>query len=192
MRVSRAQATENRLKVIDVASQLFREHGFDGIGLNDLMKGAGLTQGGFYKQFESKEDLAAKACARAMEHASERWSAAASAQPERPFDALIDFYLSPAHRDETAKGCPIVALGSDAARHGADVKASFEPGVKAHLDVLDGHMAVVDGENPRAKSMAVLATMVGALLLSRSVSDKTLSEGFLEAAAAEIRRAVAT
>ena len=83
MRVSRAQAEANRETVIDVASRLFRERGFDGIGLKDLMKGAGLTQGGFYKQFESKDDLAAQASRRALESAFSRWSAAAGANPER-------------------------------------------------------------------------------------------------------------
>ena len=84
MRVSRTQAAENRETVINVASRLFRERGFDGIGLKDLMKGAGLTQGAFYKQFESKEDLAARASRRAMESASRRWSAAAEANPQDP------------------------------------------------------------------------------------------------------------
>jgi len=78
MRVSRTQAAENRQTVINVASRLFRERGFDGIGLKDLMKGAGLTQGAFYKQFASKEDLAAQASRRALESVSSRWSAAAS------------------------------------------------------------------------------------------------------------------
>ena len=81
MRVSRTQAAENRETVINVASRLFRERGFDGIGLKDLMKGAGLTQGAFYKQFASKEDLAAQASRRAMESATHRWSAAAEANP---------------------------------------------------------------------------------------------------------------
>ena len=84
MRVSRVQAAENRQTVIDVASRLFREHGFDGIGLKDLMKGAGLTQGAFYKQFASKEDLAAQASRRALESATRRWSAAAAEQSEGP------------------------------------------------------------------------------------------------------------
>ena len=81
MRVSRAQAEENRQTVINVASRLFREHGFDGIGLKDLMEGAGLTQGAFYKQFASKDDLAAQASRRALESAPRRWSAAAEANP---------------------------------------------------------------------------------------------------------------
>ena len=130
MRVSRIQAAENRETVINVASRLFRERGFDGIGLKDLMKGAGLTQGAFYKQFASKEDLAAQASRRALESASRRWSAAAAANPEDPLGAVIAFYLSMGHREEKMDGCPIVALGSDAARQGSDVKASFEAGIK--------------------------------------------------------------
>src|SRR6266496_6405490 len=92
MRVSRTQAAENRQTVINVASRLFREHGFDGIGLKDLMKGAGLTQGAFYKQFQSKDDLAAQASRRALESAFGRWSAAAD--PQDPLGAVIAFYLS--------------------------------------------------------------------------------------------------
>ena len=94
MRVSRIQAAENRETVINVASRLFRERGFDGIGLKDLMKGAGLTQGAFYKQFASKDDLAAQASRRALESASRRWSAAAAANPQDPLGAVIAFYLS--------------------------------------------------------------------------------------------------
>jgi TetR/AcrR family transcriptional repressor of nem operon len=128
MRVSRIQAAENREAVINVARRLVREHGFDGIGLKDLMKGAGLTQGAFYKQFASKDDLAAQASRRAMASGFNRWSATAAANPDDPFGALIALYLSPEHREERMDGCPVVALGSDAARQGAAVKASFEPG----------------------------------------------------------------
>src|SRR3954451_23233908 len=118
MRVSRIQAAENRETVINVASRLFRECGFDGIGLKDLMKGAGLTQGAFYKQFASKEDLAAQAAKRALESASNRWSTAAAANPEDPLGAVIALYLSTEHGEEKMDGCPVVALGSDAARQG--------------------------------------------------------------------------
>lgn len=188
MRVSRAKAAENRVKVIDVASRLFRKHGFDGIGLNDLMQSAGLTQGAFYKQFESKEDLAVQACERAMERGIERWSEAVAGGPEQPLAALIDFYFRTEHRDELEDGCPLAALGSDAVRHGADVKASFEAGIKAHLDILDGYIPSADGESPRRKSMTALATMVGTLLLSRAVNDQTLSAELLAAGADEVKR----
>jgi TetR/AcrR family transcriptional repressor of nem operon len=192
MRVSRARAAENRETVINVASRLFREHGFDGIGLKDLMKGAGLTQGAFYKQFVSKEDLAAQASKRAMESASSRWSAATAANPKDPLGAIMAFYLSMEHRGETMDGCPIAALGSDAARQGSDVKASFEAGIKAHLEVLDGLIAEAHGKTPSEKSMGILSTMVGAVILSRVVSDPDLAQAFLDAAVEQVREAVAS
>src|SRR6185312_15207399 len=105
MRVSRLQAAENRQTVINAASRLFRQHGFDGIGLKDLMKGAGLTQGAFYKQFESKEDLAAQASKRALESASQRWQAAIAKNPDDPLGAVVALYLSEAHREEKMDGC---------------------------------------------------------------------------------------
>src|SRR3954447_19080812 len=123
MRVSRIQAAENRQAVINVASRLFRERGFDGIGLKDLMKGAGLTQGAFYKQFASKEDLAVEASKRALESASRRWSDAAPAHPDDPLGAVIACYLSGDHRGERMDGGQIVALGADAARQVPEVKA---------------------------------------------------------------------
>ena len=100
MRVSRTQAEENRQTVINVASRLFREHGFDGIGLKELMKGAGLTQGAFYKQFASKEDLSAQAVTRALEIALNRWKAAAEDNPKDPLGEVLAFYLSMEHRAE--------------------------------------------------------------------------------------------
>src|SRR5947207_6088980 len=183
MRVSRIQAAENRQTVINAASRLFREHGFDGIGLKDLMEGAGLTQGAFYKQFASKDDLAAQASKRALESASHRWSGAAAANPQNPLAAVVAFYLSMAHRAERMDGCPIVALGSDAARQGADVKASFEAGITEYLELLDRWVGEAEGEEPGRKAMAVLSTMVGAVLLSRAVNDERLSKRLLQAAA---------
>jgi len=183
MRVSRVQAEENRQAVIDVASRLFREHGFDGIGLKDLMAGAGMTQGAFYKQFESKEDLAAQASRRALEWALGRWSAAAASNPGDPLSAVVDFYLSQEHCAERPDGCPVVALGADAARHGPDVRASFEAGIKEYLELLGGWIGGADGGEADSKAMAVLATMVGAVLLARSVNDERMSKQFLQAAA---------
>jgi TetR/AcrR family transcriptional repressor of nem operon len=186
MRVSRTQAEKNRQTVIDVASRLFREHGFDGIGLKNLMEGAGLTQGAFYKQFASKEDLATQASKRALESASRRWSAAAEANPKDPLGAVIAFYLSIGHREETMDGCPVVALGSDAARQSVDVKASFEAGIRKYLELLGSWVGDAEGEESSGKAMAILSTMVGAVVLSRAVNDKRLSKQFLQAAAESV------
>ena len=187
MRVSRNQAEKNRQTVINVASQLFREHGFDGIGLKDLMEGAGLTQGAFYKQFESKEDLAVEASRRALESASGRWSDAAAQNPDDPLGAVLGFYLSGDHREERMDGCPVVALGSDAARQGPEVKAAFEAGIKAYLDVLGRFIAEAGGEASSGKAMAILSTMVGAVTLSRVVNDPDLARALLDSAAKQVR-----
>ncbi|RFB76732.1 TetR/AcrR family transcriptional regulator [Methylovirgula sp. 4M-Z18] len=187
MRVSRVQAEENRQAVINVASRLFREHGFDGIGLKDLMESAGLTQGAFYKQFASKDDLMVQASRRALEHAFDRWSAAAAANPQDPFGAVIAFYLSMEHGAEKMDGCPIVALGSDAARQGADVKASFEAGIREYLELLGRWLTDADARESSNKTMAVLSTMIGAVVLSRAVNDQDLSKRFLQSAAESVR-----
>src|SRR5438132_14318697 len=107
MRVSRTQAAENRQTVINVASRLFRERGFDGIGLKDLMKGAGLTQGAFYKQFASKEDLAVAASKRALESCARRWAEAAAGSPDDPLGAVIGAYLGGDDRGGEMDWCPI-------------------------------------------------------------------------------------
>ncbi|MBZ9792144.1 TetR/AcrR family transcriptional regulator [Rhizobium sp. 3T7] len=189
MRVSRAQAEENRDTVINVASRLFREHGFDGIGLKDLMKGAGLTQGGFYKQFSSKDDLAALASRRAMESATRRWSTAA-ATSSNPLEAVMEFYLSPGHLGERADGCPLAALGSDAARQSEEVRRPFEDGIRAHFEVLDELMddTKSPSSSPSGNAMVILSLMVGAVTLSRILEDENLSQSILDAAAAQVRR----
>ncbi len=191
MRVSRAQAEANREAVINAASRLFREHGFDGIGLKDLMKGAGLTQGGFYKQFQSKDDLAAQASRRAIEHATRRWSAVATASPA-PLEAVIELYLSMGHREEKSDGCPLVALGADAARQSEEVRAPFQDGVQAHLQILNELMHEPDGPKAYDKAMAMLSLMVGAVTISRILNDEEMSQRFLDAAADEVRRIAAS
>ncbi|MFS8145754.1 TetR family transcriptional regulator [Rhizobium sp. BR 249] len=187
MRVSRAQAEANRETVINVASRLFREHGFDGIGLKDLMKGAGLTQGGFYKQFASKDDLAALASGRAMESALRRWSRVAAGSAD-PFAAVVGMYLSTGHQEEKGDGCPLAALGSDAARQSEEVRVPFQNGIEAHLQILDELIPASDGTKPYDKAMVVLSLMVGAVTISRVMTDQGMSERLLEAAADAVKR----
>jgi TetR/AcrR family transcriptional repressor of nem operon len=191
MRVSRAQAEANRETVINVASRLFREHGFDGIGLKDLMKGAGLTQGGFYKQFESKDDLVTQASRRAMESATRRWSTVAAGSPD-PLAAVVGLYLSTGHREEKSDGCPLAALGSDAARQSEEVRVPFQDGIEAHLQVLDELIPASDGSQPYDKAMVVLSLMVGAVTLSRIMTDQGMSDRVLETAADAVRHITST
>ncbi|MGF7053252.1 TetR/AcrR family transcriptional repressor of nem operon [Bosea sp. OAE752] len=168
--------------MIETASRLFREHGFDGIGLKDLMAGAGLTQGGFYKQFASKDELTALASRRAIASSAERWSSAAASRPDDPLSAVAEFYLSPEHVAERAEGCAFVALASDAARQGPEVKAEFEAGIRANLDMI----ASLSGEENSDALLAKLSMMVGAVLLSRTVNDETLARRILNAAGSQL------
>jgi TetR/AcrR family transcriptional regulator, transcriptional repressor for nem operon len=183
MRVSRVQAEKNRLAVIDAAARLFRERGFNCIGLDEVMKAAGLTHGGFYKQFKSKEELTVEACNRALATSVEVWAQTVKSAGADPFAALIRSYLSKSHRDDGGKGCPLVALGADAARNSPTLRRSFEAGIKAHLDVLDRTMPAVSAATARDSSIAALSMMIGALLMSRVVEDKALSRRILDAAA---------
>lgn len=178
MKVSRAQAEENRERILDNAAQLFRERGFDGIGLNDLMQAAGLTRGGFYGHFESKDDLAAQATRRALATNREQWKR----QADRSLSAWVKAYLSDAHRDHIGAGCGLVALAGDAARGGPAVREAFAEGVESLVAALQKQMPAADDAARREQSMAMLSTLVGSLLLSRAVGDEGLSRELREAA----------
>jgi TetR/AcrR family transcriptional repressor of nem operon len=183
MKVSRAQAEENRRTVINVAGHLFRERGFDGIGLNDLMSAAGLTHGGFYKQFKSKDDLIVQACERALADSAETWSGIVENGGDDPLTELIDHYLSCGHRDHIGEGCAFAALGPDAVRHGATLIRRFEESIKSHLDILDRATQVSSSPTAADDPVVIFSTMVGALVLSRIVEDEALSRRILDTAA---------
>jgi len=188
MRVSRAQAEENRRTVIEAAGRLFREHGFDGVGLNDLMGAAGLTQGGFYKQFRSKDDLAAQACDRAMADSAREWAHTVESGGDEALARLVGKYLSCGHRDHIGEGCAFAALGPDAARHSPELVRSFEAGLRSHLEILGHAMraAPAPADQGQGDPVVVLSTMVGALLLSRIVEDEALSRRILDSAVGSV------
>ncbi len=117
MKVSREQAARNRENVVEVASRLFRAHGVDGVGIGEVMRACGLTHGGFYNQFESKEALAAEACGAALARSATRWrDLVAGAGEGKAATTIADDYLSPRNRDAAETGCALIALGPDAAR----------------------------------------------------------------------------
>jgi TetR/AcrR family transcriptional regulator, transcriptional repressor for nem operon len=182
MRVSRAQAEENRRTVIEAAGRLFRERGFEGVGLNDLMGAAGLTQGGFYKQFKSKDDLAAQACDRVLADSTERLTHLVESSGENALATIISGYLSAEHRDQIADGCIFPALGPDAARHSPALIRSFETGIRSYLKVIDLAMQASSAQEAERDPAVVLSTMVGALVLSRLAEDETLSNRILNSA----------
>jgi len=184
--VTREQAAAHRQKILDVAGTLFRQHGFDGIGVADIMKHAGLTHGGFYGHFASKDDLAAETCARVM--ASKEWTDRGAGVPNPSFEAVVRGYLSPRHRDDPSHGCLLAAVGSDAVRQPRSVRRAFTEGLRSKVDGLLKLLPERSAVARREKALATMAGLVGALILSRAVDDRKLSDEILEAAAATFGR----
>src|SRR5215813_3639694 len=186
VRVTREQAAANREKILEVAGTLFRERGFDGIGVADIMKRAGLTHGGFYGQFASKDDLAAEVTARVLGKAG--WPERLTGKANPSFGDVVRAYLLPRHRDDPGTGCLLSALGSDAARQPRVVRRAFTDGFRARIDAL---LKLVPGRSRagrREKALATMAGLVGALMLSRAVDDPALSNEILQATATEFGR----
>jgi TetR/AcrR family transcriptional regulator, transcriptional repressor for nem operon len=176
MKVTKAQALANRARIVETAATLFRERGYDGVGVADLMAAAGFTHGGFYKHFGSKTELMAEAAASGLSQALANTEGLDVAQ-------FFKLYLSREHRDARSAGCTMAALGGDAARQSEDVKATFAAGIESTLAALAskgamlGHM---DQRKMRATMIDTLAHAVGALVLSRSCPDDSpLSDEFL-------------
>jgi|SRR6185436_8109038 len=185
VRVTREQATANREKILDVAGALFRERGFDGIGLADIMKRAGLTHGGFYGHFESKDDLAAEITTRILGRAG--WLERLTGTPNPSVRQVVRTYLSKRHRDNAGRGCLFAAVGSDVVRQPKSVRHAFTEGLRARVDALQD---ILPGRAAarRRKALATMAGLVGALILSRAVDEPALSDEILEAAAATLGR----
>ncbi len=189
MRVSKQQMAENRERILDAAAQLFREKGFDGIGVADLMKAAGMTHGGFYGHFASKEDLMAHAVERSMEGGralAEQLAAGAAGRPGGALAAVADWYLSCRHRDEMGEGCAVAALGADAARQGPGVRQAITRGIRSFTERLARLVPGGTEAERRQKALATYATLVGALVLARAADDDALSREVLEAARAAL------
>jgi TetR/AcrR family transcriptional repressor of nem operon len=187
MKVSREQVALNRERIVETAARLFREKGYDGIGVADLMKGAGLTHGGFYGHFESKEALLAEACGKALEGSVERWKRIADKSPETALQKIAANYLSTEHRDHPGHGCPVTALGADVARLGAPARKALTDGARGQMDILAGLIPGQDAADSRRKALAAYAGMVGALVLARAVDDQALSEEVMQAVADSLR-----
>lgn len=166
MKVTKAQAQANRAHVVETASTLFRERGYDGVGVADLMAAAGFTHGGFYKHFRSKADLMAEAAACGIAQ-----TAALTAGVDVP--EFVRRYLSRQHRDTRATGCTMAALGGDAARH-PEAQATFATGIESLLAALnpeDISLDSADAGQARAKVLDMLAHAVGAMVMSRACPD---------------------
>ncbi len=181
MKVSREQAAENRGRILAAAGKLFRQHGFEGISVADLMKKAGLTHGGFYGHFASKEELMAQACTQAFSDTLKLWKTAAENPKPNALGEFAETYLTTRHRDHPGSGCVASALAVDASRQGPQVRAALTAGVREHLDVIAKLSPGKSAPVRREKALVTYAAMIGALVMSRAVDDAELSEEFLNA-----------
>jgi TetR/AcrR family transcriptional regulator, transcriptional repressor for nem operon len=179
MRSSNAQAAENRERIIDEAARQFRARGFAGIGVAELMRGVGLTHGGFYVHFKSKEDLMRLACRRAVDDMLDDWRARAAASPGDPLAAIIRPYLSPEHRDQPGAGCLMAAIGPEAAREAEPVRRTVTECLEDVLDTLAELVPGQDASERRKHAIFLFSTLVGAVVAARAVSDTALSEAIL-------------
>ena len=183
-RVSKQQMERNREEIIQVSSQLFRERGLNGVSVNDLMAAAGLTHGGFYGHFASKDELAAIASRKALEDSRSRWQEITLHADQPDLQTMVEHYLSPAHRDGAKDGCALTALANDIARESADkpVHDVYISGVKAMLDRLESLSTIEDKEQRKQHALAQFAMLSGARALARATAGDTLSDDFLNAA----------
>ena len=181
VRVSREEAAATRERILEVAGTLFREHGFDGIGVADIMKEAGLTHGGFYGHFASKDDLAAEMTGRVTRR--EGWMQRLSGKANPTLEDVVRGYLAPRHRDDPGNGCLFAALGSDVVRQPSAVRRAFTDGLRSRVEALRKLVPGRSSAARRRQALATLSGMVGALMLSRAVDDPTLSAEILAAAA---------
>jgi TetR/AcrR family transcriptional regulator, transcriptional repressor for nem operon len=186
MKVSKQKMAEHREQIIAAAAKEFREKGFDGIGVADLMKEAGLTHGGFYGHFTSKQELIRLASQKALCEIANIWKKVIGEAPDKPLEALAKFYLSPRHQSHPETGCLFATLGGELARQPRSVKEAVTEEQLAILDVIS---RIVPGRTKavrRKQAMIVLAGLVGGMVLARSVSDAALSEEILKTVSASV------
>lgn len=168
MKVTKAQAQANRTHVVETASRLFRERGFDGVGVADLMAAAGFTHGGFYKHFGSKADLMAESTACGITQTLALTEGVEVSE-------FVRHYLSREHRDGRSTGCTMAALGGDAARQPESVRGAFADGVESLLAALSHQQSspsdAVDAAQARSRILDALTHAVGALVVSRACPD---------------------
>ncbi|MEC5405979.1 TetR/AcrR family transcriptional regulator [Paraburkholderia sp. MPAMCS5] len=178
---SRKEITHER--IVEVAARAIRRSGYAGTGVADIMKEAGLTHGGFYAHFPSREVLLAEAADRAGAEAVARSEQiAASVPPEQALPSMVRAYLSKEHREAIETGCPVSALGSEMPRQAPVVRRAATRRIKEMIDVVARQLPDWGQPGAHEQALMTVATMVGTLVLARAVDDPKLSDSFLEAA----------
>ena len=172
-RVTREQTEKNRSMIEDASARLFREQGLDAVSVANLMASVGLTHGGFYRHFRSKDDLVAEALASGLAREG------APGTVPQTFDAYVTWYLSAGHRDDPGQGCMMAALGCDAARGGAGMRRRFTDAVRAQFGRFGRWFGAGTEAEARARAITAVSAIVGAVMLARAVDDPQLSDEIL-------------
>ncbi|MBT2117058.1 TetR/AcrR family transcriptional regulator [Dyella sp. LX-66] len=186
MGVSKQQAVENKKAIVEAAEKLFRQRGVAAVGLTELTKAAGFTQGGFYNHFKSKDALVAAVIDKAMEDGATLFNSgvqASKAAKATPIKRHVEWYLSKEHLANIEQGCPLTAYAGDVRRLGDEARQSYAHGLQWNIEQL---ASLIDNEDPQAKrqlAVALFSQLVGALVLSRAVADAdpALADEILEA-----------
>ena len=188
MRITKDQAAENRARVVGAAAKLFRDRGFDAVGVAELMGAAGMTHGGFYNHFDSKEAIEAAACGAVFDKSVAKLEAIAAIddadQRKRAFAEYCRRYVTHEARDATAPSCPMVAFAGDVSRQSERVREAYAGGLRAYLEAFARAGSNKRGGAARRRAIRQFSEMVGALTLARSVAraDPELSNEIIEAA----------
>jgi TetR/AcrR family transcriptional regulator, transcriptional repressor for nem operon len=182
MRYSREHKLETHARIVKKASVRLREKGAHGIGVADLMKDAGLTHGGFYAHFDSREALVIEAFVDAMDRSIERWrKLAETTPPEQRLSAIVDFYLTSLHRDDPGHGCAISTLGAEIARESPKTRKAFAAKLEQMIDLLALQIPDIPRKAARKQAIGVIATMIGTLVMARIAGSGDFSDEILEA-----------
>src|SRR6476619_9595 len=180
MRKSRIEAAKTRERIVTAAAAEFRQHGIAATGLAQLMRAAGLTHGGFYRHFASKDQLVSEACSQAAQSlASGLKSQIEGKPPDQALPLLVGKYLSRSHRDRPAIGCVLAALGSELARADAKPREAATEGFLGLSQLIAGQLKNVSAKKAEVQSMAIAAAMIGAMTVARIVPDSRISNSIL-------------
>lgn len=181
MKKSRAEAAETRKRIVNVAARQFRAKGIHATALADVMSEAGLTHGGFYKHFESKDQLIAEACAAGITQLVDAFEAAvAEPEAELGIKPIVGNYLSTSHRDNREGGCPLAGMGSELVRADEQARAIATKGFDDLVDVMARRLGQEQPEAARSDAVFALAAMIGAITMSRIIADPDASLSVLQ------------
>ncbi|MEH2509376.1 TetR/AcrR family transcriptional repressor of nem operon [Nitrobacteraceae bacterium AZCC 1564] len=182
MRYSKDHKAETHERIVKNASVRLRERGAAGLGVAELMKEAGLTHGGFYAHFASRDALISEAFVHAMEQAARRWRKRADEAPEgEGLAAVVNGYLTAAHRDDIGNGCALPALGAEVSRASPKVRKAVASKLEKMIEVIAGEISGPSEKDARREAIGALATMMGALLMARMAGTGEFSDEILEA-----------